>query len=193
MSNIKGMPQVIPWYILDLSNKQLITSPTVPRKIRDQKGIILGNIKIPGKNHSPIQYMSGDNRKISFSIDIIKKNNTVGNTLQYKQFENLRNQAVGLTGIFSSQFTANPKVLYAYGTNSIPLEYYVRKCDMSNQWFNEMGNVQYTTLDMELELDEESLLYKAEEVYRKVSSLLGMADSMYSMYQHLENNRSPFK
>ena len=52
--------------------------------------------------------MGWGNRKISFTLPIIKRNNTVGNVLLLKQFENLRNQAVGFTNIFSNQFTPNP-------------------------------------------------------------------------------------
>lgn len=167
----------VPWFMFDLYNKQLITTAVIPSDINDNKSIVITEIPVPGLNFQPIQVAGGGNRRISFTIPIIKRNNTVGNIMLVKQFENLRNQAVGLLGIFSSgQFTPNPKVLFYWGTGSIPLEYYVAKCDMVHKhgWVNAMGQPQYTEISVELILDENSLLYKAEEAYRKMMSVAGM-------------------
>lgn len=175
----------LPWFIFDIGNKQLITSPVIPSDIADKKDIVLAETPIPGMNFQPITYGGGGNRKISFTLPVIKRNNTLGNVLVLKQFENLRNQSVGLTSLFSGQFTPNPKVLYFYGVGSIPLVYWVKKCDMVHKsgWVNEMANPKYTMIEMELWLDETDPLYKAEEIFRKVASLTGMVTNTIEVVQ----------
>lgn len=161
----------LPWFMYDLYNNQLITSKTIPGDIKDSKDIFLTEIPIPGLNYAPIQTAGNGNRKISFVLPLIKRNNTVGNSLLLQQFHTLRNQATGLTNIFSQQFNPNPKVLYYWGTGSLPLEYYVSKCELTNKqgWVNQLGQPQFSEVSIELILDENNFLYKAEELFRKVS------------------------
>ncbi len=192
--NLPKFSYNLPWFMFDIDNKQLITSPTIPSEIRDQKDVILAETPIVGQNYDSIIYGGGGNRKISFTIPIMKRNNSVGNVLLLKQFDNLRNRSVGLTNIFSSQFTPNPKVLYYWGTGSVPLIYWVKKCDFSHQeyWTNELGNPQYTMVDIELWLDETSPLYKAEEIYRKFASLAGMVTGTLDTIQSQRLNQRVF-
>lgn len=190
--NLNNLGQVIPWFMYDINNYILITSITVPQEIHDQKGIVITEIAIPGLNYKPVQYGGGDNRKISFQIEIIKRNNTVGNTLIIKAFENLRNQVTSLTDIFAEQFQPNPKVLYYWGTGSLPNEYFVAKCDPTHYWVNALGNPQRSVYDIELILDESSLLYKAEEIYRKISSIAGAAENAYQTKKQLNGNSKMF-
>lgn len=183
--NLPKFAFYVPWFLFDIDNKQLITSITIPDEIKDQKDIILSETPIPGLNYQPINYGGGGNRKISFTLPIVKRNNSVGNMMLLKQFENLRNQAVGLTSIFTGQFTRNPRVLYYWGTGSVPLVYYVKKCDFSHGagWSNELGNPQYTNVDFELWLDESNPLYKAEEVFRKIASLTATITNAYEVIE----------
>ena len=179
----------MPWFIFDISNKQLITSPTIPLgDISDSKEIVLSETPIPGLSFNPINSGGMGNRKISFTLPLIKKNNTVGNVLLIQQFANLRNQSFGLnlSSIFSSghQFTPNPKVLYYWGIASgVPLEFYVKRCDFNHRssFVNRLGFTQYAEINMELWLDETSPLYKAEEIFRKTSSYLAMIQSAYNL------------
>lgn len=161
----------LPWFMYDLYNKQLITSQTVPSDIKDSKDVFLTETPIPGLNYAPIQSAGNGNRKISFTLPLLKRNNTVGNSLLLQQFHALRNQATGLLNIFSNQFNPNPKVLYYWGTGSLPLEYYVSKCELTNKqlWINQVGQPQFSEVNIELILDENNFLYKAEELFRKVS------------------------
>lgn len=192
--NLPKFAYNLPWFLFDIDNKQLITSSTIPAEITDNKDIILAETPIPGQNFSPITYGGGGNRKISFTLPVIKRNNTVGNVLLLKQFDNLRNQAVGLTSIFSSQFTPNPKVLYYWGSGSIPLVYWVKKCDMVHQsgWVNELGNPKYSMISLELWLDETNILYKAEEVFRKIASLTGFVTNAYDTVQDQRLGQRPY-
>lgn len=181
--NIPKYSFSLPWFIYDIDNMQLITNGINPSDIRDTKDIVLAEIQIPGQNFQPITYGGGGNRKISFTIKLIKRNNTVGNVLLLKQYENLRNQSVGLLGIFSGKFQPNPKVVFYWGVGSMPLVYWVKKCDFVHKenWINQMGNPQLTEIEFELWLDETNPLYKAEEVYRKFSSISGMAIGTYNV------------
>ena len=179
----------LPWFMYDLYNFQIITSPTIPGDIKDSKEIFLTETPIPGLNYAPVQPSGNGNRKISFTLPLIKRNNTIGNSLLLQQFHALRNQATGLLNIFSNQFNPNPKVLYYWGTGSLPLEYFVSKCELTNKqrWVNQIGQPQYSEVTIDLILDENNFLYKAEELYRKVSVYTAAAISS------IDNIASPVK
>lgn len=163
----------LPWFMFDIDNKQLITSNTIPGDIQDTKDVILTEVPIPGLNFSPVTYSGGGNRKIKFTLPLIKRNNTIGNSLLLQQFHALRNQASSFKSIFSQQFKPNPRVSFYWGTGSLPLIYFVKKADLTNKkgWVNQQGRPQYSEVQIELWLDETHLLYKAEEMYRKVSTI----------------------
>ena len=174
----------IPWFLFDINNAQLITSPhTIPGDITDTKGVVLSETPIPGRNYQTVQYGGGENRKISFTLPLVRRNDTVGNILLLKQVDLLRNQAVGLTNVFSTQFIPNPQVLYYWGTGSVPLVYYVSKCDPVHKtgFVNRFGQPQYSDISIELILDEENPIYRTEEVFRRVASLLGLAATAYDL------------
>jgi hypothetical protein len=192
--NIPKYAYNLPFFIFDIDNKQLITSATIPSDIKDTKDIILSETPIPGQNFQPVTYGGGGNRKISFTLPIIKRNNTVGNILLLKQFENLRNRASGFVNILNNQFQPNPKVLFYWGTGSIPLVYYVKKCDFTHtqNWVNAVGFPQHTMIELELWLDEKHILYKAEEIFRKISSLTGMVTNAYDVIQSQRLGQRPY-
>jgi hypothetical protein len=167
----------IPWWMFDIANRQLITTTNIPDEIKDSKSIVIAETVIPGRNYAPAKQSSNGNRKISFTLKILKRNNTVGNVLILKQFDQLRNQVCDIRGTSPRQFAPNPKVLYHWGTGSVPLVYFVSKCEFAHQGpqVNELGNPQYSFIEMELILDESDVLYKAEEMFRKVSAISGFA------------------
>jgi len=175
--NIPKFSAHVPWFMFDLTNKQLITSTLIPGDIKDSKSIVVTETPISGQNYAPVTHGGNGNKKISFTIPLIKRNNTVGNILILKQFELLRNQSLGFLDIFAKQFKPNPKVLFYWGVGTVPLPYFVSKCDFSHKagWINEMGNPQYSEVSLELVLDESSKLYKAEEVFRKITAVLGQS------------------
>ena len=57
--------------------------------------------------------------------------------------------------------------------------YFVKKADFTNKknWVNQGGQPQYSEIGFELWLDENNPIYKAEEMYRKVS--IYTASSLY--------------
>jgi hypothetical protein len=188
---IPKFPFNIPFFMFDLSNYQLITTPTIPSDILDTKDVVLTELPVPGLNFNPIQIGGGGNRKISFTLPLIRRNNTIGNVMILKQFDQLRNQATGFTGIFSSQFLPNPKVLFYYGVGSIPLIYFVKKCDASHKqgWINEMGYPQYSEISIELWLDENSTIYKGEEIFRKLMAMTGQVDGLSNVIRSQQSKK----
>ena len=181
-------PVNVPFFMFDLQNLQLITSSSIPEDVSDSKQIVLTETPIAGLNFNPINSGGMGNRKVSFTLPLVKRNNSVGNILILKQFDNLRNQAFGInpTAIFrpQSQFTPNPKVLFYWGTGStIPLEWYVAKCDYVHKsaFTNRWGYTQFSEISIELWLDETSVLYKAEETFRKIASYAGMVESAFDV------------
>lgn len=168
----------LPWFMYDLYNKQLITTLTIPSgEIKDSKSIILTETPIPGRNFQPLSPGGNGNRKISFTLPIINRNSETGNMLTLKQFALLRNQSQGFLGLSATkgQFSPNPKVLYYWGTGSVPLVYFVSKCEMSHRadMVNAAGIPQMTNVDIELILDETNVLYKSEEIFRNTAAVLG--------------------
>jgi hypothetical protein len=183
--NIPKFPYNIPFWMFDISNKQLITTTTIPGDIVDKKDIFYSEVPIPGMNFQPVMIGGGGNRKLNFTLPLIKRNNTIGNLLILKQFDMLRNQNMGLTQMFSGQFRGFPKVLFMYGTGSIPLLYFVKNCSFTHKtgMINELGFPQYSEIEFELWLDENSILYKGEEIFRKITSISGMVVGLVDVIQ----------
>lgn len=172
------LPTSLPWFMFDIYNKQLITSATIPSdEIKDVKSVVIVETPIPGRNFQPVSVGGNGNRKVSFSLPLVDRNGYYGNILLVKQFELLRNQAAGPLGMAKrkGQFTPNPRVLYSWGVGSVPLVWYVSKCDFQHraQLVNGLGHPQYSTVDIELTLDETHPLYKAEESFRSFAAVLG--------------------
>ena len=75
MFNIPKYNFNLPWFMYDINNNQLITTQTVPGDMTDNKQIVLTEIPIPGLNYSPVQPSGNGNRKISFTLPLLKRNN----------------------------------------------------------------------------------------------------------------------
>lgn len=174
------MKMNIPWFMFDLTNKQLITTKYIPSDIVDTKSIVFTETPIPGLNYEPVMPGHGGNRKLSFTLPLLYKTPGIGNIALLKRFDALRNRSsIGLFGQRGYQFDSNPQVLYFWGTGSVPLVYWVLKADATHKqgWVNEFGIPQYSEISIELALDETNAIYKAEELFRAVSGLVGAAGS----------------
>jgi len=178
----------LPWFIFDLNNAQLITSKYIPKEIGDTKGIVYAETPVYGLPYSPVNFSGMGNRKLIFTLPVIDINNTVGNLLLLKQLEMLRHPSGGLLGIFGNkQFIRNPKVLYWWGVGSLPLVYFVTKCDMRHrsELTNQLGQPTYTDVEFELTLDEEDPTNIMEEAYRKAVALTGQVVNTYGVINSL--------
>lgn len=169
-------PFGVPWFIYDLDNKQLITSRTIPGDLSDSKEIILTETPVPGLNFAPIMPGGGGNRKVSLTIPVVQRRDpTFGNVAMVKQFDLLRNQVGNGLGVNIRQFNRMPKVLFYWGVGSVPLVYWVAKCDMTHkgEMVNAFGMPTYTEIALELILDETDPGYIAEEAFRGAQAWLG--------------------
>jgi hypothetical protein len=188
MFRIPNFPLYVPWFIFDIDNGQLITSPIVPSDIVDTKEIILAEIQVPGLNYQPVQSGGLGNRKISFTLQLIKRDGINGNLTLLKQFELLRNPSFSVKNVVqkTNQFNPNPKVIYFWGTGSLPLIYYVSRCEFTHKqgFINSFGVPQNTEVAMELILDESNPVNKAEEIFRQTTAyagnLTGLLDTVSS-------------
>lgn len=182
--NVPNFNFNLPWFIFDLDNRQLITSKTIPMDdIQDRKDIVLTETLIPGSSFAHVHAGGMNNRKITFVIPIVKRNNTVGNIMLINQFMNLREPSFGWKGIFKAgeQFKPNPKVLFAWGVGTVPLIYYVKKCDLRHKqgMTNNLGNPTMTEVDFELWLDENHPYNKTEMIMRRLGSIAGMVTQAF--------------
>lgn len=176
MPNLVGWGAHVPWFIYDLTNKQLITTRVIPGDISDRKAIVLAEIRVPGLNYDPVFPGGSRNRKVAFQLQLVKRDNVLGNVAMLRQFDQLRQNAVDILALGNdSQFQGKPKVLYWWGTGSVPLEWYVSRCEWVNPqgWINGMGNPQLSLIDIELTLDEKSPLYLMEDMARRAMAITG--------------------
>ena len=177
----------MPWAIIDESNKQVITSPTLPSDIADRKSVFFADINIPGLNYTPMAPNRNGNTEVSFSLPIINRKTKTGNAALIQQFENLRNQDVnGLKYLYSSngvQWNSNPKVVYWWGTHRSPLRWWVSACEFNHNtvFTNKVGYSQFTIVDLTLKLIENDSLYRSYQMQRSVSSVAGTALAVHSM------------
>jgi hypothetical protein len=172
----------------DLSNNNVITSRTIPEgKIQDSKQIIYAEQAIPGRNYQPVSFGGNGNRKISFTIPILRRNDVYGNSFIIKQFEALRNQTMGFLEFTpAGQFTENPQVLFQWGHNPVPQIYFVSKCDFEHDaaFVNALSIPQLTNVSMELILNEEDPLYDLEKAFRVLYSFVGNIDNALDVAMH---------
>lgn len=188
VKSIKFGGKKLPWYIFNETNGILITSPTIPTTIEDKKEIIFAEANIPGLNYTPLTPARNGNRKLSFSLPIIKRSQgggVLGNTGLMAAFEMMRNNDnPSLLSLFSKRggdYNPNPKVIYSWGTHTIvPQEYFVRRCDFSHdtRFITQLGYSEFSIVNMELELDENSPLYRAERTVRIINARKGMVESV---------------
>lgn len=185
--SVKLRGNKLPWYIFNETNGILITSITIPTTVEDKKEIVFAETSLPGLNYTPLTPARNGNRKLSFSLPIIKRTpkGFLGNTGMMAAFEMLRNNDnPSLLSLFSKRggdFNPNPKVVYSWGTHTIaPMEYFVRKCDFSHdtRFVTKLGLTEFSVVSMELELDENSALYRADRLVRVVNARKGMVDSI---------------
>jgi len=179
--NIPGLDLNIGWFMFDIDNLQLITNKYIPSEINDNKSIFYVETEVPGLSYSPVAFSGMGNRKLSFSFSIIEKNNSIGNLIILSQMKQLRQPKTGLLGVLGDeQFKSNPRVLYSWGTGSIPLVYYVSKCDFvhKSNMTNQVGSPQNSEVQIELILDEPNVLNQVENTISSLTSKLATVNNV---------------
>jgi len=61
-------------YIVDVENRERLEFQYNPSEITDSKSCLYANIKVPGISHPRYQYISGGNRRITFTLSFFKGN-----------------------------------------------------------------------------------------------------------------------
>lgn len=220
----------VPWFIFainsdfkrelaNLGNRQfsaifraIDTQPTffssriVPEAITSNKPINYSDKAVAGGRTSIPQFGNFGATTLSFSLRYASMNDTLGVTRTQKFFESLRNPETGIFSSFAQPFSAdepfrpNPKVLYYYGTNSVPMVYFVTKCNFTLSSYNTKGFAQVIDVSLELVLDESGALFEAERLFRSTinaASLIGAIgnkekSSTYNPYYSRDEGRFSF-
>lgn len=174
------VPKKIPWFINIYGTAFTLASRNVPESIASQKTINRTEQQIPGAGTSIPKFGNINAEKISFSIKLASFNNELGVTDQIRFFDLLRNP---YSNAFGEQrpFAANPQVIYWYGNGKLPMLYYVNKCDYTFSKWNIYGQPQVVVVDLELIVDEESAIYKAEVIARQVLATAVTAESFINV------------
>lgn len=179
------MSAIIPWFMFDMGNYELLTLPNVPLEVKSTKEIKWAESEVPGGSTRPLQFSNFGPQMVAFQIKLVDRNPYVGNLPILKQFEKLRTPVEGALALLLGNLSpANPKVLFWYGTgNLLPLVYYVTRMDFNHIMISNLGFPEATDIDIELKLDEYHVLYKAERVARMVLSMAGMGLAVYHLIQ----------
>ena len=193
MFRIPNTPYYVPWFMYDIDNQQLITSPIIPSDQADNKNLIYAEIQIPGLNGQPIQAGGFGNNKVAFTLQVIKRDGIIGNLAMLKQLDQLRQPKNDLRNILKkgTQFQSNPQVLYYWGIGRAPQIWYVTKCDFIHKqnWTNQAANPKYSEVSIELTLDEFNPINKLEDTFRKITALTGNANIGFDTVSKITNQR----
>ena len=177
------MPAIVmnlPWFIFVRDTGPLITSRTIPDQITDEKAITLSEQQVPGLNYQPVIPGGNANRHIGFTLPVVSRTPVLGNTPMIAQFEALRNQLQGVAPGFDKRFNPNPKVLYMWGTGSAILPCIVARVAFTHRgdMVNAFGAPQYTSVEVDLIVDESDPLFQIEDQWRSALAALGTAQSL---------------
>ena len=170
----------LPWFIYVRETGPLITSKTIPENIVDSKEITLTETSVPGLIYRPVTPGGNGNRKISFTIPLLSRLPGIGLVPMINQLQLLRNQVqAGAYGL-DRRFNPNPKVWYYWGVGDSPLPCIVAKVDFTHkgEMVNFAGAPQYSSVDIELIVDEGDEAYQMEETFRNMSSSIGTYTSI---------------
>lgn len=186
VKNLRKMP----WFMAFDDIPFLLTSSTVPEQVRSSKPITYAEIQIPGGSSGIPKFGSAQSRRISFQLRIAEFNDkfTGGITDKIKLLEIIRNPqpskiSDALLGRAAEPFTRNPKCLYWYGTgDTVPLWYYVARCDWVTSYPNRYGMPQVAEVDFDLILDESHALYQAERAARYVLGSVGAIKGLRDIF-----------
>lgn len=184
----------LPWFMFDIDNKLIITSKPIPKDITDNKAIVITEVPVPGLGYEPVSPGGMGNRHVSFTIPVISKNNTIGNSLLLKEFDMLRHPVSLSLFDEGQQFVRGPKVLYWWGTGSLPQVYYVTKCNFKHKasLINQLGFPQWTDVAIELILDEEHFVNIAEDIFRKITAHAGSTLNTFKVIASSATGMRPY-
>lgn len=142
-----------------------------------------------------------DNKEVTFQLKTIDMESPLGVLPAINYFEQLREPDAGIIGIagsfFGNQNYPPPQVLFQFGVSMIPLVWDVLDVSIEESNFDDdkvggiVGVPRVATFDMTLSLDEDSVLFKANQIARKASATAGGIKSIQN--ESLSNRRGSRK
>ncbi len=157
------------------------------RVVTDKKINYFSAPNIGGSHHE--KFFTGfDNKEISLQLISNDFESPLGVTDTINFFEELNNPAPGLLGIAGSFFGNEnyppPQVLFQFGDSMVPLFWDVMDIHIERTHFRAgastgvIGIPQRCEISIKLSLDENSVLFKANQIAKKASSITGSISSI---------------
>lgn len=169
--------------IINLSNGTPFVFIFNPTKVDTTKKVnYFSAPNIGGAFHK--KYFTGfDNKEVDFELICMDMENPLGVIPEINYFEQLREPDAGIIGIAGSFFgNANyppPQVLFQFGVSMIPLVWDVMNVQIETDLFEDdkiggvIGIPKRATIKLQLSLDEDNVVFKANQIARKVSAITG--------------------
>jgi hypothetical protein len=175
--------------IINLSTGLPFVFTNNPAEISTQKKINYFEApNIGGSSHK--KYFTGfGNKQINVTLTCINKESPLGVSPEIAFFETLREPDIGLKEIFSfSSGNENyppPQVLWTFGTGSlVPLVYYVDDVNIKTSMLMDgiitgvIGIPRRADITIQLSLDEDNVLNKANRMAQKASAIVASVESV---------------
>ena len=134
-------------------------------------------------------FIGFDNTTVSFDLMLLDMESPIGVKPAISWFEQLRKPAPGILGL-ANTFKGNanyppPQVLFQFGVSMVPLIWNISSVDITPSNFSlddhirgVIGVPRQADISIELILDEDSTLYRAESIAEQASSIIGSVESI---------------
>lgn len=156
-STLKG--QTMPWFMYDLTNRQIVFNLRArPEHIQDTKQIKYTEVPVYGQADPPLVYSGGGLRRLSFNIKFFS-NSPIGHIPLLAQIRAMRHGNLNRTSV-----NKGVRVIYFWGTGSVPLVWHVAKADIVHDGAaTRVGMPYWSEVAFELIVDTTHPLYKIEQ------------------------------
>lgn len=160
-----------------------------PEELESTKEINFFETPNIGGSHRQLFFTGFANNRVKFSLIVIDMEDPLGVNKEIAYFESLREPDPGLLGIAGSFFGNEnyppPKVMFNFGTGSlVPLLWDVMDISIKKSLFKAgattgvLGIPKRADITCEFSLDEDSIVYKANQISKKFSQIQGSAMSI---------------
>ncbi|WP_411821213.1 hypothetical protein [Leptospira sp. 'Mane'] len=159
-----------------------------PEKVTSDKKINYFTAPNIGGSHHEKFFTGFENKEISLDLNSNDFESPLGVTDTIAYFDELRNPSPGLLGIAGSFFGNEnfppPQVLFQFGDSMVPLFWDVLDVHIEKSHFRSgattgiLGIPQRCEITLKLSLDENSILFKANQIAKKAQAIKGSVSSI---------------
>jgi hypothetical protein len=172
-----------------------------PEEITTEREINYFEVPNIGGSHHELIFVGFSNEKVSFTLEMIDMEDPAGVMKEIAYFKQLREPDAGLLGIagsfFGNEHYPPPQILFNFGTGYlVPQIWNVLNVSIRTTHHHAgyvrgvIGVPKRAIIEIELSLDEDSVLYKSEQIFKKVMSVNASAMSIIKdVYNRTENVR----